>query len=170
MLIVQILITVFVLLLGLAGVSLNVLSLPGNWLMFVAAVLLSWFRGWHSPHWIILLAILALLAGAELIEFLATLLGANTFGASKSATWAALFGGIIGAIIGVPVPVVGSLLGAILGSFVGALVVELIKQKGVQKSLWAALGAALGRTAGMIAKISCGLAAWVLLLFFSWSG
>src|ERR1019366_8764587 len=112
MLVLHLFLTLLVLLLGLAAVGLNVLSLPGNWVMLLAAIMLSWSRGWPEASLWVLLIVGGILVVAEVVELVASLIGARTFGASKSAMVAALVGGLVGALIGVPVPLVGSILGA----------------------------------------------------------
>jgi uncharacterized protein YqgC (DUF456 family) len=158
------------LLVSLAGVMLNIFSLPGNWIMFIAAAALSVYHGWDRPGVWGLLVLLTLLVRGEIVEFCSSLVGARQFGASRAAMWCALAGGIVGALIGVPVWGIGSLLGAIVGSFGGALLCELIRAQKVHVSVWAAVGAALGRTIGLLAKLACGLTAWALLIYLAWPG
>ncbi|HVX83910.1 MAG TPA: DUF456 domain-containing protein, partial [Phycisphaerae bacterium] len=152
-------------LLSLAAIALNIFSIPGNWIMALAALLVSWLSGWTAPHPVIFLLILIVLLAAEAIELAGSMLGAKKFGASKSATWAAVFGAIAGAIIGVPVPIIGPVLGALLGAFFAAWLTELMHNRPLKDASWAALGAALGRGFGLVAKIGCGLIIWITLAF-----
>ena len=166
---------VLVLLISLAGVALNVASLPGNWVMFLAAISLSAWHGWQKPHWLGLLLILVILLLAEVIEFVGGMIGARQFGASKSASWAAIAGAIIGGIIGIP-PITMAVLGidhifcAVLGAFIAAWGVELLKQKPMGEATKAATGAALGRGVGILSKIGGGLLVWmcIAILAFPW--
>lgn len=158
------------LILSLGAIALNVLSIPGNWFMLLAALLLSWFNGWTDPGPYTLITGILVLAFGELLEFLGGLFGARTFGASNAAMWWALVGGIIGALIGVPIPLIGSLIGAVLGAFLGALICELVREQPLKSSLIAATGAAIGRTFGLLAKIVCGIAFWALLLWTAFPG
>jgi uncharacterized protein YqgC (DUF456 family) len=153
---------------SLAAIALNVLSLPGNWLMMLAVALLSWSTRWsHPPVAALGVMVLILLIG-ESIELLGSVVGAQRFGASRSATWAAIGGAIVGALIGMPVAIIGNVLGAIAGAFLAAWVVELAKRRGMKAATWAAVGAALGRTLGMGAKVSCGLIVWIGVVIFAW--
>jgi uncharacterized protein YqgC (DUF456 family) len=155
---------VLLLLLSLGAVGLNVFSLPGNWLMAVMALVVSWLSGWTAPHPWVLIPVAVVLLVAEGVEFAGSIVGARKFGASNTATWAAMFGAIAGAIIGVPfIPVVGTVVGALLGAFLAAWIVELIQKRPVGAASWAALGAALGRGVGLVAKIGCGLVVWLAL-------
>jgi|WetSurMetagenome_2_1015567.scaffolds.fasta_scaffold806823_1 uncharacterized protein len=154
---------------SLAAIVLNVVSLPGNWFILIAAAALSIYHDGHAPHWAFVLVILVILLAAEAVEFLGGMIGAKTFGASRTASWAAIAGALVGGLIGIP-PVTAAMLGAdhivgaIAGAFLAAWVVELLKQKSMQDSLKAALGAALGRGAGLVTKIFGGLAAWLVLV------
>jgi uncharacterized protein YqgC (DUF456 family) len=160
---------ILLLVISLLGIALNVVSLPGNWLILAGALALSVYHGGNNPHWGVLLVILVILLAAEVVEFLSGMIGARKFGASKTAAWAAIGGAIVGGVVGIP-PVTLLMLGtdhlvmAIVGAFGAAWVAELLKQKKMKEALLAALGAALGRGAGLVAKIGAGLLAWVILL------
>lgn len=161
-----------VLLISLAGVGLNVLSLPGNWVMFLgAAGLCLWHDGHHPSAWVVGLILIVLLI-AEGVEFLGGMLGARAFGASRAAAWAAIAGALVGGLIGIP-PLafllgVDHLIGAVVGAFVAALVMEFILRRPIKEAIWGAAGAALGRGAGIVTKIGGGLIAWILLAIAAW--
>jgi uncharacterized protein YqgC (DUF456 family) len=157
-----------IVLFSLLAVSLNVFSLPGNWLMMLAVALFSWRSGWFHPALAVLAAMVIVLLLGESIEILGSVVGAQKFGASRSATWAAIGGAILGALIGMPVAIVGNILGAIAGAFLAAWTVELLKRRGMKAATWAAVGAALGRTMGMGAKLACGLIVWIAVVIFAW--
>ena len=172
---IDLLLYLLVLLISLAGVALNVASLPGNWVMFLAALGLSAWHGWQKPHWMGLLLILVILLLAEVLEFVGGMIGARKFGASKSASWAAIGGALVGGIIGIP-PITVAVLGidhivcAILGAFIAAWIVELLWQRPMGEATKAATGAALGRGMGILSKIGGGLLVWICLaiLAFPW--
>jgi uncharacterized protein YqgC (DUF456 family) len=153
---------------SLGGVLLNIFSLPGNWVMMLAAALLSWGTGWSRPSLSALGVMVVILLMGETVDLLGSVVGARKFGASKGATWAALAGAIAGALIGTPVPVVGNILGAILGAFIAAWVVELVKKKPMKSATWAAVGAALGKTMGITVKLGCGFIVWLGVIWFAW--
>jgi uncharacterized protein YqgC (DUF456 family) len=161
---------VLLLVISLGAIGLNIFSLPGNWLMAVLALVVSWMSGWTAPYpgWLAVAAVVLVIA--EGVEFAGSIVGARKFGASRSATWAAMFGAIAGAIIGVPVPLIGSVIGALLGAFFAAWIVELMQERTLKAASWAALGAALGRGVGLFAKIGCGLVVWVALAVTAWPG
>ena len=158
---------------SLMSIVLNVVSLPGNWVILVAALALTIGHHGHHPHWAFLIVIFMVLFVAEGIEFLSGLAGTKIFGGSKPAAWAAIGGAMMGGIIGFP-PLTAAMFGidhivmAIFGAFVCAWVVELIRERPMKEALMAALGAALGRGAGLVTKIVAGVIAWVILGIAYW--
>ncbi|HEY4329894.1 MAG TPA: DUF456 family protein [Phycisphaerae bacterium] len=167
--ILNILLDLLVLAISLAAISLNVISLPGNWIILILAAGLSLLHKGTHPHWAVLILILVILLLAELAEFLSGMIGTKKFGGSTAASYAAIGGAVLGGLIGIP-PLTAVTLGidhlfaAIAGAFLAAWIVELIKQKPMKEASLAALGAALGRGAGMVTKIGAGLLAWMILL------
>jgi uncharacterized protein YqgC (DUF456 family) len=164
---------VFILIVTLAAVALNLVSLPGNWLVLVGAIGLSVMHSGARPHWFFLIVILLILSAAELVEFFSGMVGARKFGASKTASWAALGGAIIGGLIGIPPLTVPMLftdhfVAAIFGAFLAAWIVELIKRRPMGHASKAAFGAALGRGVGLAGKIGAGMLAWVVLAVTYW--
>ncbi len=159
-------------LISLAAIVLNILSLPGNWLVLAAALTLSACYHWH--HWEMLPLILIILLLAEVVEFAGGMLGARKFGASRAAAWGAIAGTIIGGLIGIP-PLaflmgLDHLIAALLGAFLGAWMVELIRGRPLKEASLAALGAGLGRGVGLIAKIGCGVFAWFIFAVAAFPG
>ncbi|MBI2478267.1 MAG: DUF456 domain-containing protein, partial [Planctomycetia bacterium] len=106
--------------------ALNAIGMPGNWLVVALAATYAYFmpneRRLDIDGWTIV-ALLALAALGEGLEFLAGALGASKAGASKRGTALALVGSLIGGIAGifVPVPVVGQIVGPIVCAGFGAL-------------------------------------------------
>jgi uncharacterized protein YqgC (DUF456 family) len=149
------------LMLSVAGLALNILGLPGLWLIVLSgigyAVVTSFlFMGWPG---VITLLVLALMG--ELVEFLAGSAGAKAAGASKRGMAGAVVGGLVGGIVGtplIPIPVLGTIIGAVAGSFIGASVVEyVILQRTTGHSLRVGYGAAKGRLYGILSKSAIGL-------------
>ena len=142
----------------LAGLFLNVLGLPGLWVMVAAAFGYAWATGFGVYlGWQGLLALTLLAALAEVLEFLAGSAGAKKVGGSKRGMVGAIIGGILGAIFfSIPVPIVGTIVGAVVGTFVGAWVVELMVGKEMGQSVEIGFGAAKGRLWGTLLKLSIG--------------
>ncbi len=165
----QITVASLLLLLNVLGIALTALTLPGIWLMLLFAGLAQWWQQavygtWMFSWWTLgTCAALALLA--EIIEFVASALGAAKFGGTR---WGAL-GSIVGTIVGA---VVGSFflfpLGTILGAAVGAGAGALLCERHLGKRTWeaagkAGAGAAIGRLAATLVKVSIAILVAIIL-------
>jgi len=154
------------LLVSVAGLFLNILGLPGLWLMIAAAggfgLLTTWdnFVGWPSVGTLIALGLIA-----ELAEFLAGAAGSKAAGGRKRG----MVGAIIGALIGglafsfIPVPVVATIVGACFGAFLGAAILELT-DKDFRHALRVGMGAAKGRFIGIVIKSAIGVVMLLIIL------
>jgi uncharacterized protein len=166
---------------ALMGWSMNVLGMPGNWLI-VSLALGNFFLAdpANSLHLGIyaLVAILAFAGLGELLEFAAGAMGANRLGASKRASALAIVGSMVGAIIGlfagsiIPIPVVGSIIGSILlggaGAAVGAVSGERWAGKDWDVSMQVGHAAFWGRLFGTLGKAVCGTAVCIIYLMAIW--
>jgi uncharacterized protein YqgC (DUF456 family) len=151
---VDILIVVGVVVAGLVGIVLTVLTLPGMWVTLALCLLLWWAQPDLFSWWTLLIALL--IAGlGELIEFIASALGAAKGGATRAGMVGAAVGSIVGAVAGAPFffPI-GSIVGGVIGAAVGAIIAE----RGTSaSSTWghaarAGTGAAVGRLAATLGK------------------
>lgn len=152
---------------------LNLLALPGNWLMVVTTVLLAWWQwdggksAWDQMFSIpVLVAIVALAALGEVVEFFAGVAGAQKGGATGWGSAGALLGGIIGAIAGtvlIPVPVLGSLIGACGGACLGAWGLELIGGRTMRPAIRSGVGGGMGRLTGTLLKLLLGVLIWLIV-------
>jgi len=160
---------------GLACVLIVAVGLPGAWMLIALAVvieLLDWiWRPIDSPQtfpwWVLILAVFFALLG-ELIEFIASALGAKTGGGSRRGMIGSLIGAFIGGIVGtfvfIFIPLLGSILGASIGAAIGAVAGELRDpDKRLRDMIRPASGAAIGRFLGTVGKLPCALAVWVAL-------
>src|SRR5437773_2717739 len=114
----------------LFGLFINVLTLPGLWLMAAVYGVYGWLT-WdrHYVGWPSLIAMAVLATIAEVVELTAGSAGAKKAGASKRAMIGAVVGGMIGAVFLtalIPIPVVGTIIGVCLGAALGAGTVELM--------------------------------------------
>ena len=146
------------------GWVLQLVGLPGNWLIVIAAAVYAWLLppdastaiGWPAVAILLVLAILG-----EVVEFIAGALGVTRAGGSRRgavlAIVASTIGGILGIFVGVPIPIVGSLVGAVvfggLGALVGAVVGETWQGRDLETSLEIGKGAFVGRLLGTVAKM-----------------
>ena len=142
-----------------AGWLINIVTLPGLWLMAGSLAFYGWWTGWNVyVGWHSVIAMLALAAVGEVVELSAGATGSRLAGARRRGMIGSLIGSIIGAICFtglVPIPIVGTIIGVCLGAFLGAAIAEL-SNKGVRHSLAVGFGAAGGRLAGILAKLGFG--------------
>lgn len=142
----------------LVGLFINILGLPGLWLMVVAYVGYGWLTGWDVyVGWPSVIAVFVLALIAEGVEFMAGAAGSAAAGGRKRGMAGAIVGGIIGGILGTPIlPIVGTIIGACAGAFIGAAVLEF-SDKDAAHAMRVGIGAAKGRFWGIVSKTAVGL-------------
>jgi uncharacterized protein YqgC (DUF456 family) len=134
---------VLALLVGLAGVVVPVL--PGPLALFGGVLLIAWagqFQLLGTPTLVVTGVLAALMVAAD---WVAAVLGAKAFGASR---WA-MIGSTVGLLVGLFFGPVGFLLGPV----VGAVVFELWKDPDLQKALRAGAGTFIGFLVGSVVKV-----------------
>jgi uncharacterized protein YqgC (DUF456 family) len=158
-----------------AGWFLQLVGLPGNWLIVAAVALYAWLVGPDASTalgWPTVIAVVALAILGEVIEFAAGALGVTTVGGSRRGALLAIVGsmvgGIVGLVVGVPIPVVGQLVAAIvfggLGALAGAVIGETWKGRDLDASLEIGKAAFIGRLWGTAGKmVACTLMVLVAL-------
>lgn len=151
---------ILLLILLLVGLSINVLTLPGLWLMAAVYGVYGWLTGWnHYVGWPSLIAMAVLATVAEIVELTAGSAGAKKAGASKRAMIGAVVGGMVGAVFLtalIPIPVVGTVIGVCLGAALGAGIVELMVRRDLEQSIRVGSGAFKGRLLGIVSKLAIG--------------
>jgi uncharacterized protein len=159
---------ILLLLFLLTGVALNLFTLPGNWIMFLAVVLYDWATRWRHIHWAWLAVLLVIALAAEVIEFTAAGKGVKQLGGTIWGTVGALLGALLGAIFLtglIPVPIIGTIAGILIGTFLGAMLAELmVSGKEVGRSAMIGYGAAKGRLYGTLVKFGFGCLIFLLSL------
>ena len=133
-------------LVGFAGVLLP--ALPGLPLVFAGLLLAAWADGFAHVGWIPLLALALLTALSLLIDFLATIYGAQRLGASSWALWGSALGTIAGLFF---LP-----LGLFLGPFIGAWAGEYWYSRHAGRATRVGLGTWLGIVLGTASKFALG--------------
>jgi len=156
------------LVIGVVGLLLTVLGLPGLWIFLAVALLVKVLGAGSAPGWFALGVAGGLALLGELVEFTTSTSYTRRYGGSRRAGWGALIGGIAGAIVGVPVPVIGSVIGSFAGSFLGALIGEYSLGRDHRAAGRAARGAVLGRAVATAAKIGLGCLMVVVILWSTW--
>jgi len=129
---------------GIAGTVLP--GLPGALLVGGGLVLAAWVDGFARVGAGTVAVLVALTGVAHAIDFLATAMGAQRFGASRRAVLGATLGAIAGLFFGV--------VGVVFGPFIGAVVGELSVEGNVTRAGHAGVGAWLGLVLGTAAKIA----------------
>jgi uncharacterized protein YqgC (DUF456 family) len=155
---------------------LNLVTLPGNWVIVGGAALFAWLlpvEAGRGVTWNTVIVLFVLAVIGEIIEFVAGAAGAAKQGASRRAIALSMVGAIVGSIvglsIGIPIPVVGSLLmalfGGAAGAFAGAYLGEAWKGRDEPARTAAGRGAFFGRIWGTVGKIAVGA---VMLAIVAW--
>lgn len=148
-----------------SGLVLNLLTLPGIWLLTLGVFLYGWATGFqYAGLWtLVTLVVIGLIA--ETIEFLAGGAGAKKAGGTRWGGWGAIVGSLVGAIVGgivIPIPLAGSVIGVIGGAFLGAGLVEYCLMPDHGRAMRIGTGAAKGRLMGMMAKTLFGLLMFII--------
>ena len=146
---------------------LNLLGLPGNWLIVAGTLLVAWWKWDAGPFSVAtLIAIVGLAGLAELLEFVMGVAGAAGSGGTRRGAMGALIGGLVGGLlgIGIPIPFLGPLMGACLGAGIGAIALESSAGKSKDALVQIGVGAGVGRFLGTIIKIGIGGIICVIVL------
>ena len=134
-------------------------GIPGTSLIFTAGLIHQLYFGDNGGiGWFWILALVILMAASFLIDYIATLLGAKTLGA----TWRGMLGALVGLILGI---IMFPPFGLILGPFVGAIVFEWAFGREVREASKAGVGAVAGVILGMVGSAICGIAMLGIFLF-----
>jgi uncharacterized protein YqgC (DUF456 family) len=129
---------------GVAGTALPLV--PGTPLIFAGALLYAWHSNFARVGWPTLLFLLILTGLSQVMEPLASLIGAKKYGAKSSGLWGAFLGGILGLLV-------GGIFGLIIGPFVGAFVLEMIRGRNAREAFDVGFGTLIGFLGGMVGKI-----------------
>jgi uncharacterized protein YqgC (DUF456 family) len=156
---------VLLIVLLVTGLFVNILGLPGLWLMVAAHAAFGWLTGWGNyVGWGSLVAIIVLGLMAEGVEFLAGAAGSKAAGGSKRGMAGAIIGGIVGGLAGtaIPVPILGTIIGAVIGAGLGAFLIERAIGRTHEESMQIGFGAAKGRFWGILGKSAFGIVMFVV--------
>ncbi|MCH2211060.1 MAG: DUF456 family protein [Fuerstiella sp.] len=159
------------------SVTLNLLMLPGNWIMVAALCLFLLVVGdaQAGPNWVTVLIVAGLAIVGEIIELVAGSARAARAGATRRSMLLSLVASFVLSVVGtfaVPVPVVGTALGAIggaiLGAFAGAWLGETWAGTDSRQRVEISQAAMSGRLLGMLIKLTIGAAIFVIQLISLW--
>jgi Uncharacterized protein conserved in bacteria len=142
-----VIITLIVILLGIAGTFLPVL--PGIPMIFIAIAAYGWYQGFQTvtPVYLTVMAVLTILS--LVVDYLAVYWGAKYFKSSKMG----IYGAVLGSVAGLFFPPLGLLIGPWVGAFIG----ELMQGNDWSQSLRSGTGAVIGLFSGIAFKVIIGI-------------
>ncbi len=139
---------------------LNLITLPGNWLMAVLVILWAIIMPESGLTAKFFILFFALAIAGEAIEFLTQMWGSRRYGSSKASAFVGIVGAILGALAGAPFLFgLGAVFGALFGAWAGCYLTErLIRHQPSDIAFRAAHGAFVGKFFGVIVKFGFGVA------------
>ncbi|MGI5880452.1 MAG: DUF456 domain-containing protein [Syntrophomonadaceae bacterium] len=145
---VALIITVLVIILGIAGTILPMI--PGIPLVFMAILVYGWLGHFTviTGKYLIIIGILTLLS--IIFSYLSTVMGAKYFGSGRLGLWGALIGTFAGLLLFPPI-------GLLIGPFAGAFIGEYMSVQDTQKAVKAAFGSLLGLFTGVVFNLAIGI-------------
>lgn len=147
----------------ICGLGVQLMGLPGLWLMAASALAYAWWTGLQYLGYPGLITIFALALLGEVLEFLAGAGGAKSAGGSKRSMVFGTVGGIVGGIVlSIPLWIVGTILGVCIGAFAGAALAQMTVEQDMEHSARVGLGAAKGTFIGILYKLTVGCVMFVV--------
>jgi len=144
--------TLFMLVLFLGLFSI-IFGLPGTIVILIDVIAYGVITGFAMIGLKVILALLALAAAAEILEFLLGMSTALRFDLSMRSLGASIIGGIAGAVVMTPIFYgLGAVMGSFIGGLAGVLLVELIRQGRLKPAFRAGFQTISARVAGTLAK------------------
>lgn len=151
----------------IAALPLQLLGLPGTWLLVADVFFLRLFKGPDILDYsiIFIVGIMALLG--EVLEFMTAVQGARTGPPVKGTVVASIAGAIAGGIAGAPILFgLGVIPGMALGAWLAVFIVALAGGVSFRMALTTAFGAMTGRIKGTAIKVMI-LVAMVAVIIIS---
>jgi uncharacterized protein YqgC (DUF456 family) len=135
--------TVILIVTGLLGSVVPII--PGPILILIGSFVYAWHTDFLNVNWVVLgiLAFLALISQA--LDYLASVIGAKKFGASRWGIIGSFAGGIVGIFFGI--------FGILIGPFLGAVLFEMLTGKKFNSSFKIGFGTLVGFLGGTIGRV-----------------
>lgn len=146
---------VLLVLIGLAGTVLP--ALPGTAFVFGGLWLAAWLEDFTKVGGITIVVLGVLTALSFAVDFFASALGAQRYGAGRGA----VIGAALGTLAGLPL----GLFGLIAGPFIGAVVGELATRRDLLQAGRAGVGAWIGFLVGTALKLALAFAMVGIFVF-----
>ncbi len=138
----------------IVALPLQLMGLPGTWLLAADVFLFRWFMGpaLIDYHTVIILGLMALLA--EALEFLTAVKGTRSGPPVRGAVFASIAGAFVGGIAGAPILFgLGAIPGMAIGAWFAVFTVALFDGATLSAASGTALGAMTGRIKGTALKM-----------------
>jgi len=136
------------------ALPLQLLGLPGTWLLAAGVFLFRWLMGpaLIDYHTVIILGLMALLA--EVFEFLTAIQGVRSGPPVRGAVVASIVGAFAGGLVGAPILFgLGAIPGMAIGAWLAVYAVALAGGAASKEASRIALGAMTGRIKGTALKM-----------------
>ncbi len=149
---------IIIVLLSLLGVLGTLLPMvPGTPLILLATLIYAIITDFLIINWKFIIILILMSITAESLEYLASVLGAKYFGASKYGIIGAVAGGILGLIFLGP-------LGLVVGPLLSAVILEMILGKKFEEAIKVGLGTIVGNLGGSLVSFIISVIMTILLI------
>jgi uncharacterized protein YqgC (DUF456 family) len=147
------------------ALALNIVGLPGNWVLVGTALVVTLIPGFGDLTWTYFFVILGLALLGEAIESLLGLVVVAKKGGTRWGVIGSFLGGIAGVILGSAIaPPFGGVVLGFVGAFAGAVVGEYMREQHSDKAVRVGFWAFVGRSLAIMGKIACGVGiVWILI-------
>lgn len=147
------------------ALALNVVGLPGNWVLVATAAVVALVPGFGELTWTWFFVVLGLAVLAEAIESLLGLVVVARKGGTRWGVAGSFLGGVAGVVAGSAVaPPLGGVVLGFVGAFAGAVAGEYLRERRADRAMRVGFWAFAGRSLALVGKIACGAGiVWILV-------
>lgn len=146
---------IIVMVIGVLGTFLPIL--PGAPLIFLAALGYGFYEGFRQVTPVTMMILFILMSVTLVVDYLAGVIGAKKYGATRWGTWGSFIGGIVGVVF-------FNIFGLIIGPLAGAVTGEILSGQKPAEALRVGLGTILGLAGGAVLKFIISLSMFILFL------
>ncbi len=148
-----------------AALALNIVGLPGNWVLVATAAVVALIPSFGDLGWVPFIVILGLALLGEAIESFLGMVVVARRGGTGWGVVGSFLGGIAGVILGsAALPPFGGVLGGFAGAFAGAVAGEFLREQRSDQAVRVGFWAFVGRSMAIVGKIACGVGiVWIII-------